>query len=65
MADATLIAHIDTDSPDGDYTYVADSDGGRWWPSAEALAEIRASSDPAAIAIRIATDQPMRGEWHA
>lgn len=42
---------------------VRDSEGGVWWPSEEALDEIRASSDPEVTAIRICTQEPMRGTW--
>ncbi len=44
---------------------VVDPDDGVWWPSDEAEAEIQASDDPAATAVRIATQDPMRGEWHS
>lgn len=54
----TLTATIDTDD-----IYVTDSEGGVWRPSEEAAAEILASDDPEAAAIRIATTAPMRGEW--
>lgn len=63
----------DVRSPDEDPTYaecdaagdwsVVDPQGGRWWPSAKAHDEITASDDPAATAVRIATESPMRGEW--
>lgn len=42
---------------------VLDPEGGRWWPSEEAAAEIEAAADPAAEAVRIATQEPMRGTW--
>lgn len=42
---------------------VRDLDGGRWWPSAEALDEIRASADPEATALRICDEEPTRGRW--
>lgn len=42
---------------------VLDTDGGRWWPSDEALAEIEASDDPEATALRICENEPMRGQW--
>lgn len=42
---------------------VRDPDGGVWWPSEEAAAEIAASDDPGATAIRMCTTEPMRGEW--
>lgn len=48
---------------DGIWT-VVDPDGGIWWPSDEAAEEIAASADPESTAIRIATDEPMRGTWH-
>ena len=44
---------------------VQDPAGGRWWPRDEAAAEIAASADPAAAAVRICTTQPMRGAWHS
>lgn len=46
---------------------VEDDDGGIWWPSDEALAEIMSypSSEQANRAIEIVEAQPMRGEWHA
>ena len=58
---STLTATIDTNSiyP----IYVTDSEGGVWWPSEEAAAEILAAEDPEATAIRIVTTDPMRGEW--
>lgn len=42
---------------------VRDLDGGRWWPSEEALDEIRASADPEAEALRICDEEPTRGRW--
>lgn len=42
---------------------VRDEDGGRWWPSDEALDEINASDDPEAAALRICEKEPMRGVW--
>ena len=42
---------------------VRDTDGGRWFPSDEALAEIEASADQEAAALRICDEQPTRGEW--
>jgi hypothetical protein len=42
---------------------VIDPQGGCWWPDEDAAAEIDASADPAATAIRIAMEAPMRGEW--
>lgn len=44
---------------------VEDWAGGVWRPSLEADAEIEASEDPAATALRICREQPMRGEWHS
>lgn len=44
---------------------VVDSEGGRWWPSDEAADEIAASNEPAATAVRIATNEPMRGQWRS
>jgi hypothetical protein len=42
---------------------VRDAGGQRWWPSDETQAEIAASDDPAAEALRICREQPTRGEW--
>ena len=42
---------------------VVDPQGGRWWPSDEAAAEIETAEDPAATAIRICEDAPHRGKW--
>jgi len=42
---------------------VVDDEGGTWHPSPEAAAEIDASSDPEATALRICREAPMRGEW--
>ena len=42
---------------------VDDEDGGAWFPSAEAEAEIRAAADPFAAAINICWSAPMRGTW--
>lgn len=44
---------------------VADSEGGRWWPNEAAAAEIAASADPAAAAVRMCDEQTDRGEWRA
>lgn len=38
-------------------------DGGRWFPGDDAADEIAASNDPAATAVRICREQPMRGDW--
>jgi hypothetical protein len=46
----------------GEWT-VADPNGGRWWSSAEARAEIEASADPQATALRICNKTPTRGKW--
>jgi hypothetical protein len=54
---------LEAQENDGDFC-VIDPDGGVWWPSDDAAAEINASSDPKATAIRIATENPMRGTWH-
>ena len=43
--------------------YVTDSAGGVWCPKDEAYAQINASDDPAAEAIRICIETPMAGEW--
>lgn len=44
---------------------VVDPKGGRWFPSEEASNEIMASADPAAAAVRIAHESPMRGQWRS
>ena len=44
---------------------VVDAEGGVWWPSDEAGAEIAASADPADCAIRMCHQSPMRGRWAA
>ncbi len=44
---------------------VIDADGGIWWPGDDAETEIEASDDPAAEAVRIAGERPMRGEWRS
>ena len=41
---------------------VLDSDGGRWWPSADAQAEIAAASNPEAAAVEMCKTSPDRGE---
>lgn len=47
-----------------DDTYcVEDTSGQVWWPDEATAAEIAASDDPKAAALRICEDQPMRGEW--
>lgn len=51
-----------TDTIDNIVT-VIDSEGGRWIPSKEAQAEIKASPNPEAAAIRICAEEPMRGVW--
>jgi hypothetical protein len=40
------------------------AEGGRWWPSDEAAAEIEAADDPAAAALAICDAEPGRGVWH-
>ena len=42
---------------------VDDAAGGRWFPGDDAADEIAASNDPAATAVRICREQPMRGDW--
>jgi hypothetical protein len=46
-----------------DTIVVRDSEGGVWWPSDDAIAEIEAADDPHAKALEICENQPMRGEW--
>jgi len=52
-----------TTSFNDDTIIVTDTDGGVWWPSDEAEAEIMASDDPESKAIEIAETEPMRGTW--
>jgi len=48
------------------YGWSVESDcGGRWWPDAATAAEIEASDDPAATALRICDEETMRGEWRS
>jgi len=42
---------------------VEDAEGGTWWPNEYAAAEIEDALDPEAEAIRICTEEPMRGRW--
>ena len=42
---------------------VDDAAGGRWFPGDDAETEIDASDDPAATAVRLCREQPMRGDW--
>ena len=42
---------------------VEDSDGGIWWPSDEAKAEIEQSDDPESAAEIMCRTEPTRGEW--
>jgi hypothetical protein len=35
----------------------------RWWPSADARAEIEQSINPSRTAVRICATEPMRGTW--
>jgi len=57
----------DADSLFADYLdgcwSVVDMEGGRWWPDADTAAEIAMADDPAAAAVRICTETPMRGQW--
>ena len=48
---------------DGDQIGVVDPNGGIWWPSDEAQAEIGATADPEGEAILMCESSPMRGEW--
>lgn len=43
---------------------VVDSTGGVWHPNDDARAEIDASRDPAAQAVRICRETPESGQWH-
>ena len=45
--------------------HVIDFRGGVWWPNDDASAEIEASDDPAAAAVRICEEADERGEWSA
>ena len=42
---------------------VVDPEGGVWWPSKDAVAEIEAAEDPAQAAIEMCQAAPMRGVW--
>lgn len=42
---------------------VHDPCGGTWWPDEATQDHIQAAADPAAEAVRIASAEPMRGEW--
>ena len=42
---------------------VVDTEGGVWWPSKEAAAEIEAAEDPAQAAVEMSQAAPMRGVW--
>lgn len=57
-----VLTAIETDG-----TWAVDDavDGGRWFPGDEAEAEILASEDPAATAVRICRESPMRGTWRS
>jgi len=37
--------------------------GGVWWPDAATSAEIAEAADPAARAVKICDEEPMRGRW--
>lgn len=42
---------------------VKDSEGGVWWPTDAAQAEIQASADPEQAALEMCETSPKRGEW--
>ncbi len=42
---------------------VLDSDGSRWWPSDEVIAELDRSDDPARDVVWICIEAPTRGHW--
>lgn len=78
LSSASGVAYDDQQWEGGDYYYegslvleefsvwaVDDEAGGRWWPGAEAAAEIDASDDPESVALRICREDPMRGEWRS
>ncbi len=46
-----------------DRLVVVDPEGGVWWPSKDAAAEIEAAADPAQAAIEMCQAAPMRGVW--
>lgn len=49
-----------------DDTYcVEDTSGQVWWPDEDTAAEIASSDDPAAAALRICEEEPLRGEWRS
>ncbi len=46
-----------------DRLVVVDTEGGVWWPSEDAAAEIEAAEDPAQAAVEMCQAAPMRGVW--
>ena len=46
-----------------DRIVVVDTEGGVWWPSKDAAAEIEAAEDPAQAAVEMSQAAPMRGVW--
>lgn len=42
---------------------VVDDEGGRWWPNAAAMDQIENADDQGEEAVRICTEEPMRGTW--
>ena len=46
-----------------DRLVVVDTEGGVWWPSEDAAAEIEAAEDAAQAALEMCQAAPMRGEW--
>ena len=46
-----------------DRLVVVDAEGGVWWPSEEAAAEIEAAEAPAQAAVEMCQAAPMRGVW--
>ena len=46
-----------------DRLVVVDTEGGVWWPSEDAAAEIEAAEAPAQAAVEMCQAAPMRGVW--
>lgn len=55
---------LETARRHGQWT-VQDPDGGIWWPSDDAQAEIQASDDPARAAAIMCSEAASRGEWRS
>ena len=56
--------HLKAIESNGDYGVKDTEDGfSMWWPNEATQAEIRASEDPEALAVKICDEEPGRGEW--